>query len=383
MIATPTMGEVSIQFTEALANMILMTSCPIEMATVIRKMHHRARTELAEKFLASDCSHILFLDDDNIPKPHDLNKLLELNLPIVSGLYFRRIPPFEPIIILENDGSMERRPDLYRSGDKTPFKVHSTGMGFILIKREVIEKVKALGVPLFDVRGNIGEDIWFCLQVNTAGYYIMCAPDVEVGHLGEKTMITGETYMDYYEKNIMGLVKEAETVDGWQSFQELHVLAEAASMSELVIEVGSYKGRSATVLSLAKRVVCVDLWAEDGEYKWDQDVWDNVFSKFMKVEEKYPNIQHLRGNSNDLAGNFPEESADMIFIDGGHVYEQVKKDIENYLPKLKRNGKMYFHDYIYPEYGVKQAIDEYLDNHKYEIKGRQVSGTSLYEFIKL
>lgn len=378
MIAIPSMGEVSMMFTVSLVGMILKTKekypdCTIKIATVIRRLIHRARTELAETFLESDCNYLMWIDDDNPPQPDDLNKLIELDLPIVSGLYFRRNPPYEPIIMVEMENGIgtERRPDLYRNGDNKPFKVHSTGIGFMLVKREVIEKTKALGIAMFDVRGNIGEDIWFCLQARQAGYDIMIAPEVEIAHLGERLIITGKTYNDFYKENIQGIVKKALAVDGWQSYEELHYLAEKAANSNFTIEVGTYKGRSATVLAGSKRLICVDTWIEP-----------EVFSEFEKLLKEKNNVQHLKGLSKDLSDNFPDECADLIFIDASHEYEDVKMDIEKYLPKMKQTGKMIFHDYSNWE-GVKKAIDEFVENHKYEVAGHQIANTSFYELFKL
>jgi hypothetical protein len=367
MIAIPSMGEVSMMFTVSLVGMILKTkekypNCSIRIATVIRRLIHRSRAELAEKFLETDCNLLMWIDDDNPPQPDDLNKLIEKNLPIVSGLYFKRNAPYEPIIMVEraNGVGTERRPDLYRNGSKEPFRVNSTGMGFMLVKREVIEAMKALGIPLFDVRGNVGEDIWFCLQARQAGYDIMIAPDVEIAHLGERLIITGEKYMEYYKEHIQEVVKEALSIDGWQSYEELHYLAEQASNSNFTIEVGSYKGRSAKVLANSKRLICVDIWGNE-----------ETFEEFAKILSKHKNVQHLQGNYAELADNFPNECADLIVLENA-----TAELIEKYMVKLKISGKMIFHAFNY-------HVDEYINSHKYEITAQRVNDTELYELVKL
>jgi hypothetical protein len=66
----------------------------------------------------------------------------------------------------------------------------------------------------------------------------------------------------------------------------------------------------------------------------------------------------------------------VIFIDGDHTYEGVKRDIELYFPLLKPNGLILFHDYLpllnsqnrdfilchheNTEPGIRQACDEYF-----------------------
>jgi hypothetical protein len=47
---------------------------------------------------------------------------------------------------------------------------------------------------------------------------------------------------------------------------------------------------------------------------------------------------------------------DIIYIDGNHTYEQVKKDIINYYPLIKNNGFISGHDYFIDN--VKNAVYE-------------------------
>ncbi|OQX22469.1 MAG: hypothetical protein BWK80_30400 [Desulfobacteraceae bacterium IS3] len=73
-------------------------------------------------------------------------------------------------------------------------------------------------------------------------------------------------------------------------------------------------------------------------------------------------------------GIFPE----FIFIDGSHVYEDVRQDIINYFPLLAPGGMMVFHDYLPAlneqnreailfhhggkEPGIRQACQELMEN---------------------
>lgn len=374
MIATPTMGEVPIQYAQAIVAMVLKTKqkypdCEMSMATVVRKMHHRARTELAETFLqVPEFTHMLFVDDDNIPKPDDLNKLIELDLPIVSGLYFRRTPPYEPIIMLSraNGVGTERRPDLYRSGSKEPFKAHSTGLGFCLIKREVIEGAKKLGMPLFDVRGGVGEDIWFCLQVHGAGYDIWIAPDVEVAHLGEKEVVVGKTYMDYYDKHILELVEETVKIEGRYNKEELRCLAERGATSNLTIDIGSDQGQTAIALSNSTRIICVEDWKEGFEN----------YGKFVSNVKKYHNIDHLKGDILELADNFKDNCADLIFINPDMA--KLEETLKRFAPKMKISAKMIIGKYEYH----KAIIDKFVEENKLELALDRIKDTGFCELIK-
>ncbi len=57
---------------------------------------------------------------------------------------------------------------------------------------------------------------------------------------------------------------------------------------------------------------------------------------------------------------YENETIDFCFIDGSHEYEDVKKDILAYLPKVKKGGILAGHDYDRIWQGVINAVDEIL-----------------------
>ena len=84
---------------------------------------------------------------------------------------------------------------------------------------------------------------------------------------------------------------------------------------------------------------------------------DSIKSGVVKID---------RNLSTDAVGNYNDEYFDFIYIDGCHLYECVKFDLENYFPKLKVGGYIGGHDY--GDFGVKDAVDEFCKNNGYEIK---------------
>lgn len=68
-----------------------------------------------------------------------------------------------------------------------------------------------------------------------------------------------------------------------------------------------------------------------------------------------------RQKSDDAVSNFEDETLDFIFIDGIHTYEQVKKDCENYYPKIKKGGLFSGHDYNVIA-DVQKAVKEFAIN---------------------
>jgi predicted O-methyltransferase YrrM len=48
--------------------------------------------------------------------------------------------------------------------------------------------------------------------------------------------------------------------------------------------------------------------------------------------------------SENVHDRFELTSIDFLFIDGDHTYDAVKRDFENYFPKVKHGGLIFFHD---------------------------------------
>jgi predicted O-methyltransferase YrrM len=139
------------------------------------------------------------------------------------------------------------------------------------------------------------------------------------------------------------------------------------------IEIGSWKGKSSAFMAVEiansnKNIefYCVDTWNGSFEHKDSKEI-DSLYDIFinnMKPLENY--YKPMRKNSLEAASQFEDESLDFVFIDASHEYEDVKKDIQTWLPKVKKNGVLAGHDYYVGGYdhfpGVKQAVDECLAN---------------------
>ena len=127
-----------------------------------------------------------------------------------------------------------------------------------------------------------------------------------------------------------------------------------------MLEIGSYKGESAFMfasLGIFTEIHCVDPYegAEEANDIFTED-WNNVKNEFKLNTRYFDNITLHQGFSYDLVNNFEDNYFDFIYIDGSHSYEEVKRDIELYLPKTKHliGG----HDYQKEWPGVIKAVDE-------------------------
>jgi hypothetical protein len=81
---------------------------------------------------------------------------------------------------------------------------------------------------------------------------------------------------------------------------------------------------------------------------------------------KFSNFELIEKTSDKAVTQFEDDIFDFIFIDGLHTYEQVKKDLINYYPKLKVGGVFSGHDFNYiPD--VNQAVTEFASHLNIEI----------------
>jgi len=130
------------------------------------------------------------------------------------------------------------------------------------------------------------------------------------------------------------------------------------------VEVGVWKGRSACymaveIINSGKDIKfdCVDTfdWIEQGDIS--QDKFTGLYETYLRNIEPVSNIINtIRKLSLDAAKDYDDNSIDFIFIDAAHDYENVKADIDAWLPKVKEGGIIAGHDWHAG--GVKRAVTE-------------------------
>lgn len=110
----------------------------------------------------------------------------------------------------------------------------------------------------------------------------------------------------------------------------------------------------------------VDRWAcmtsQQGDAGFSQDWHDHNYRRVLGRMQKYSGrFTILRGDSLNMAEHIPDNSLDLVYIDGDHSLIGVRLDIAAWSPKVRWGGVMAFHDYENPAYGVKQAVHEFCD----------------------
>lgn len=132
-----------------------------------------------------------------------------------------------------------------------------------------------------------------------------------------------------------------------------------------MIEIGAYAGEGTEIFARRfGKVITIDPHQRDYDEtdsaaKSDFDI---VVSNFMEIKKRYNNIEYINMKSDDAINELKENKVGFVYIDGWHVYEQVKKDIINYKPLIKEGGFIGGHDWHPGWVSVVDAVVECLES---------------------
>lgn len=122
-----------------------------------------------------------------------------------------------------------------------------------------------------------------------------------------------------------------------------------------VAEIGSFLGNGSTktIIEEIKNTnavfYCVDTWRGNQNVQWHLRLAEeyDLFATFLHhatLAGGQNIVKPMMMESEDAASIFKDKSCDFIFIDGDHSFEETKKDIELWMPKVKPGGILCGHD---------------------------------------
>lgn len=116
----------------------------------------RGRNRLAYEFLTTDCTHLLFIDADIGFNPYDVIPMIDADKEIICGMYPKKEIDW-PRVKEASDKGVPAEELQHHAGSfvvnfangervvdvriNEPFEIENGGTGFMLIKREVFEKL--------------------------------------------------------------------------------------------------------------------------------------------------------------------------------------------------------------------------------------------------
>lgn len=142
--------------------------------------------------------------------------------------------------------------------------------------------------------------------------------------------------------------------------KELYLCAKSVQEEGIWVEIGTWKGASIRIINAAKskkkgKVFTIDNFRTD-IFPSGRGVKEETI-EYLKKEK----VTLLIGESEDAAKTWSEGVIDFLFIDGDHRYEGVAADIKNWLPYVRKGGKVLFHDYDSHE-DVTKAIHRAIED---------------------
>ena len=193
LIAVPCMDQVAAPFAQSLASLNKVGECAVSF--MCNSLIYDSRNRLAKQAVDIEADYVMWFDSDMIFQPDTLQKLLDDDCDIVSGLYFRRLSPFTPVIFSSCEKDSE---GYYKWNDCTSypeevFEVAGIGFGCVLVKTDVFLEMFGKFGDCFTPLGKFGEDLSFCFRAKELGYKIHCDPRIKCGHVSH-SVVTEDFY---------------------------------------------------------------------------------------------------------------------------------------------------------------------------------------------
>lgn len=168
-----------------------------------------------------------------------------------------------------------------------------------------------------------------------------------------------------------------DTIIGLTDTRELRYLeklALALPENSVMVEVGTFLGRTAFVLA-ATRPDChlavvdpfdadVPAWLASGNIRGDRSryVGCDQLKTFAQMMAPCENYIALVVRS-PLPGRFPAEPASLVFIDAAHNYDAIKADLDYWSRYVVSNTALCGHDFCDEFSDVKRAVNEFAAVH--------------------
>lgn len=131
----------------------------------------------------------------------------------------------------------------------------------------------------------------------------------------------------------------------WWLFKTAYRLPDDA----VIVEIGSFRGRSTACLALGcvgmdKRVHAIDTFNGNETDFAQRDFFPDFDQNLRTAGLRDRVVPHV-GRSSDVAASWTLP-IDFLFIDGSHDYDDVASDFEGFYPHVKAGGLVAFHDVV-------------------------------------
>lgn len=143
------------------------------------------------------------------------------------------------------------------------------------------------------------------------------------------------------------IIAECQKIEGWFTPEQMRKLYTIVHNTKgLLIEIGTYQGKSTTYWRLANpgiEIITIDI----AKYLTDTEI-EKLDVSFIQGDSRY-------------VGSCGKK-CDILFIDGED--DLMVTDMDNWWPCVKKGGYMLVHNYLTVGKRIKQDADEWIAGHK-------------------
>ena len=194
LIAIPCMDTIPVGFAQSL--LYLEKGHDVSVAFKANSLVYDSRNLLSLSAIEEGYDRVLWLDSDMMFTKDTMRMLSEdmdkLHADMVTGVYFKRRPPYAPVLFDELDeptqddaGHLTANVHTFDDYPRDAiFPVRGCGFGCVMTSTKLLRAVWDKFGPAFSPYAWAGEDISFCHRVNQLGYMIWCDSTVSCGHIG-------------------------------------------------------------------------------------------------------------------------------------------------------------------------------------------------------
>jgi len=157
------------------------------------------------------------------------------------------------------------------------------------------------------------------------------------------------------------------------------IVLDSLGLNGIGIEIGVRIGEFSEILlrnTKLKQICFLDAWKEyppdlyQDLANCSQQEQDQRYAITVNKLKRYGDrARIIRKDCVDAVNDFEDCYFDFIYIDANHEYQYIKRDINDWYPKLKAGGLFSGHDYIDDcvksngSFGVKGAVNEFCSSH--------------------
>ena len=155
----------------------------------------------------------------------------------------------------------------------------------------------------------------------------------------------------------------------------LYTIVKDLPEDAVIVEVGSFLGRSTTAMAFAcrgtsRKIYCVDTFQGNesdfvkgqSNVTWEGDEFLTQFKKNINSNNLMEYVVPVPGISHEVGAGW-DRKIDFLFIDGSHRYEDVIRDFDIFSPHVKAGSIIAFHDVLPNWEGPFKAWNDHIQYH--------------------